>query len=154
MCSSEDKMNASVRSLWARTTIRLWPERYVLVSLPPDSLARALACVASTAATFSAVVVERDEVSLTVEETAWNAHAETVRHHVVDGPYRAITLQVDVDPGVSGYFAPAAERLADAGIAIVPQCAYLKDHLLTRAADAERAVEIMERLARECVAPE
>jgi hypothetical protein len=122
----------------------------MLVSLLHESLNEALSMVSSAGGSFSAIVVEKDEVSLTVKEELWKARAGAFPHHSADGPYRAVSLCVNVDLGVSGYFAPAAERLADAGISIVPQCAYLKDHVLIRAADAERAVEIMEDLAREC----
>jgi hypothetical protein len=148
------EMNALIRSLWARTKILLWPESYILVSLPDDSLVEALTVVSSARGHFSTIVVERDEVSLTVEEGLWKSRAGGIPHFSTDGPYRVITLQLNVDLGVSGYFAPAAERLADAGISVVPQCAYLKDHVLIRAADAGRAVEIMENLARECAAAE
>jgi hypothetical protein len=124
------------------------------VSLPHESLIEALSIVSSAVGHFSAVVVERDEVSLTVEEELWKTHTGAIPHHSADGPYRAITLKLNVDLGISGYFAPAAERLADAGISIVPQCAFLKDHVLIRATDAERAVEIMENLVKECAASE
>ena len=145
-------MNATIRSLWARTKILLWPESYILVSLPHESLVEALSTVSSAEGYFSAVVVERDEVSLTVEDELWKTRAGTIPHHSVDGPYRVITLQLNMDLGVSGYFAPAAERLAGACISIVPQCAFLKDHVLVRATDAERAMKIMENLVRECAA--
>jgi len=143
-------MNQIIQTLWSRTEIVLWPENYLLVSLPHESLIEALSMVSAAAGHFSAIVVEKDEVSLTMEEELWKTRAAAVPHHSADGPFRAVTLQVNVDLGVSGYFAPAAERLADAGISIVPQCAYLKDHVLIRAADADRAVEIMENLVREC----
>jgi hypothetical protein len=122
----------------------------MLVSLPHESLAKAAEIVSKSAERFAALVVEWDEVSLTVEEKLWKSHSETVPYNATEGPFRAITLQLDVDLGVSGYFAPAAERLADAGIPIVPQCAYLKDHVLVYAADAERTVGILEDLVKEC----
>jgi hypothetical protein len=147
-------MNETIRLLWSRTSLHLWPENYMLVSLPHESLIEALSMVSSSAGYFSAIVVEKDEVSLTVKEELWKARAAIVPHHSADGPFKAITLQVNVDLGVSGYFAPAADRLADAGISMVPQCAYLKDHVLIRAADADRAVKIMENLARECAVPD
>ena len=71
-------MNATIRNLWARTRILLWPEGYILVSLPHESLIEALAIVSSAAGHFSAVVVERDEVSLTVEEELWKTRAGTI----------------------------------------------------------------------------
>jgi hypothetical protein len=122
----------------------------MLASLPYKSLPQAVELVSGSAGRFAALVVERDEVSLTIEETLWNSRSASIPHRSVDGPYRVVTFLLNVDLGVCGYFLPAAERLADAGIPIVPQCAYLKDHVLIRAADAERAVEVMENLVREC----
>lgn len=143
-------MNESIQRLWAETKILLWPEKYRLASLPHESLPQAAELVSGSAGRFAALVVERDEVSLTIEETLWNSRSASIPHRAADGPYRVVTFQLNVDLDVSGYFLPAAERFAEAGIPIVPQCAYLKDHVLVRAADAERAVAILIRLVREC----
>ncbi len=146
-------MNERARELWAETRIVVWPERYMLVSLPHDALAAAASLVANEAGRFAALVVEADEVSATVAEDAWSAASSAIHARAVAGPYRAITLDLAIDLGVCGYLLPAAERLADAGISIVPQCAYLKDHLLVRAEDADRAVAILEALVRESGSP-
>lgn len=45
--------------------------------------------------------------------------------------------------------APAVERLAAAGIPIVPQCAFLKDHLLVHERDLVAAVAVFESLIAE-----
>ncbi len=144
-------MTVEVQSLWARTCIRRWPERLVLVSLPHGSLPEAARLIESASkgglpGSFAALVVEDDEVSLTIGESAWNDAAGSIAHNAVAGPYAAITLRLDIDLGVCGYLLPAARLLAEAGISIVPQCAYLKDHLVIRDEDADRAVVILEGL--------
>ena len=58
--------NARVRLLWARTTIRVWPERYRLVSLDPALAGEAGALLSEDPAPFAALVRERDEASLTI----------------------------------------------------------------------------------------
>lgn len=136
------------RAVWARTKLHVWPERYVLASLPVSGLDEAAALLAR-ASGWSALVLERDEVSLTVTEPAWRSSALRACRLAEAGPYRAITLDVDIDLGVIGYLAPAAARLAEAGVSIVPQCAYSKDHLLVREADLERARAVLEALIAE-----
>jgi hypothetical protein len=144
-------MNDDVKRLWASTRIDARPEPYLLISLPLEALPEAAALVAATSGGgFAALVVEPDEVSLTIAEALWSAGADRPPARAVAGPYRAVTLALDIDLGVSGYFAPAAVRLGEAGIPIVPQCAYLKDHVLFRAEDTDRAVGVLEALAREC----
>lgn len=140
----------AAHTLWARTRLHVWPEAYRLVSLPPSALEAAAALVARAAGTFAALVLERDEVSLTLPEELWRASALTKTARRDDGPYRAVTFDLDLDLSVTGYLAPAAARLAAAGVSIVPQCAFLKDHLLVRADQLAAAVVALERLIDDC----
>lgn len=137
------------RAVWARTTLHVWPEPLVLVSLPLAARADA-AELAARATGFAVWVVERDEASLTLAEADWRQSPLRARARAEAGPYRAITLDVEIDLGMVGYLAPAAERLARAGVSIVPQCAYLKDHLLVRADDLAEALRVLEAFVAEC----
>ncbi len=140
-------MNDAIRPLWAKTRLLLWPENLLLISVSHAQLESALKRFLLIGKRFGAVVIERDEVSLTLPEELW--HADPIPGVDVSGPYRAITFDLDVDLAAHGYFSPAAQRLAEAGISIVPQCAFLKDHLLVAAADAIKAIDLLEGLVRE-----
>ena len=137
------------RAVWARTRLHVWPERYLLASLPRRSLTEA-AAVVGRAPGFVGLVAERDEVSLTLTEGAWKESGLAGSAADEAGPYRVITFDVNIDLDVVGYLAPAAAHLAEAGITIVPQCAFLKDHLLVREADLETAVRVLEGLIEDC----
>ncbi len=95
---------------------------------------------------FSCLVLERDEVSLTVAEEVWVASALRTSAREAAGPFRVITFDLDLDLAVTGYLAPAAEALAAAGVPIVPQCAFLKDHLLVPAAQLATAIRALEQV--------
>lgn len=138
------------RALWARTRIHVWPERYVLASLPMEQAAAAAALAGSRTQAFAALVVERDEVSLTLSEDAWRESELRLLARAEAGPFRAITFDIDVELDVCGYLAPAAQRLALAGVSIVPQCAYLKDHLLVHESRLTQALSVLEELIRAC----
>jgi hypothetical protein len=140
-------MNARAQAMWTKTALHVWPERYVLASLRLEALAGAAALAAHPSRAFAALVVERDEVSLTVRKDLWDE--ASLEATAVAGPFRAITFDVNIDLDVCGYLAPAAERLATAGIAIVPQCAFLKDHLLVHERDLAAAVAALEALIAE-----
>jgi len=147
-------MNEEIRRLWAQTRVYVWPQVYALVSLPLEELPLAASLIAASTDTFAALVLEADEVSLTLDEKLWRELAAGgVQAQSVAGPYRAITLLLNIDLGVSGYLLPAAARLAAGDISIVPQCGYLKDHLLIRAEQADRAVEILQGLVNDSVSP-
>lgn len=139
-------MNERAREVWAATRLRPWPEQYRLVSLPPDRLAAAAALAGLAAGSFAGLVLERDEVSLAVSEELWQESPLRAHARSEAGPYRVITLDIDVDLHVTGYLAPAAVLLAEAGVPIVPICGFLKDHLLVREEDLERALAVLHDL--------
>ena len=143
------EVDEAARAVWARTRLHVWPERYVLASLPLRALAE-VAATLSHAEGFVALVAERDEVSLTLDEEAWRTSPVRAQASAEAGPYRAITFDVNIDLAVVGYLAPAALRLARARVSIVPQCAFLKDHVLVREADLETAVRVLEAFIQEC----
>jgi hypothetical protein len=138
-------LDRAVAELWARTRLLIWPETYRLISLDRRAADQAAALI-TRAPGFAALIVERDEVSLTVEQDSWRACPWAAEARAVSRPLRAITLDLDLDLGIVGYLAPAAARLAQAGVSIAPQCAYLKDHLLVAAEQLDRAVGVLERL--------
>ena len=143
-------MNDEIRRLWSQTRILVWPQTYALVSLPLEQLPLAASLAAASTDRFAALVLEADEVSLTIDEQLWQEFAASgVQAKSAAGPYRAVTLQLNIDLDVSGYLSPAAFLLAEAGISIVPQCGYLKDHLLIQAEQADRAVEILQGLVND-----
>lgn len=140
-------MNERARELWARTRIRVWPERYVLASLPVGRLADAASLAVRAGDAFTALVRERDEVSLTLPE-ALRPDLESLEARVA-GPYRVFTFDLELELDVIGFLAPALERLAAAGVSIVPQCGFRTDHLLVFDRDLDAAVHALEALARE-----
>ena len=142
--------NERARALWARTTIRLWPETYQLVSLDPSLGEEAAQALAGNPVPFVALVRERDEVSLTVAEAQWRRSPLRSRARSEAGPFRVITFELALALDVVGYLAPAVARLAEAGISVVPQCAFQKDHLLVPARRAADAVRVLRGLVRDC----
>lgn len=145
-------MDETVTNLWAQTRLSIWPEQYWLVSVAPAMLSDALAVIAASPPYFAALVMECDEVSLTICDAVWQDWREQLQGYQAAGPYKIMTLALNIDLGVCGYLLPAAERLAEASISIMPQCAYLKDHLAIKQEDAARAVHILDELITECQA--
>jgi hypothetical protein len=143
-------MKDQVRALWAKVSLQSHAEPMQLVSLPADQFETAAALVAAETVPVAALIREPGGVSITISERTWIANRARTSAVGSTGPYRAITLDVEVDPSVCGFLAPATARLASAGIAIVPQCGYLRDHLLVPAADLERALEALHALIADC----
>jgi len=138
--------NDRARSLWAATRLHAWPEPVVLVSLPVERAADAAALAGRSGPGFAALVVGRDEASLTVPEAAWRSDPLRRDARAQAGPFRVLTFDLDLALDVCGYLAPAADALARAGVPIVPQCAFRTDHLLVPADKLDVAVEALDAL--------
>jgi len=137
------------RSLWAATRVRVWPERYWLVSLPTDAVPHVAEWFAGIAGSFGGIIADRDELSLTLPENMWLGSPLRARARSAAGPFRAITFDIELPFDVAGYLAPAAERLAAAGVSIVAQCGYSRDHVLVREEQLEPALSTLRALVEE-----
>ncbi len=124
------------------------------MSLPAIRLREAAELVATADSSFAALVVEPAEVALTLPEEQWTREAPRFPEARSGGPYRAITLDAELPLDLVGYLAPAAVRLADAGIGIVPQCGYRTDHLLVHEDDLSDAIRVLEAFVTECGIPQ
>jgi hypothetical protein len=140
-------MESRVQEAWARTRVRVWPERYVLAGLPADRLVAAAALVAMKGSSFATLIAEEREISLTLAETIWKRSGLADLGHAAAGPYRVITLEAELELDLCGYLAPAAARLAEAGVPLVPQGGHRTDHLLVREEDLPAALEVLEEMA-------
>ncbi len=144
-------MNDRARDAWARTTVHVWPGEYLFASVPSERMAEASALAAAApAGTFVALVRERDEIALTVPD-AVRPHLDALAARA-EGPFRVLTFDVVLPLDLVGYLAPAAARLAEAGVPIVPQCGFRTDHLLVRGGDLEAARGVLDAFVRECAA--
>jgi hypothetical protein len=132
--------------------VHVWPGDYLFASVPSRRMAEAAALAAAAPeGAFVALLRERDEIALTLPDEL-RPQLDVLEAQVA-GPFRVLTFDVALPLDLVGYLAPAATRLAEAGVSIVPQCGYRTDHLLVRADDLEAARRVLDALVRECAGP-
>ena len=140
--------NDNVRALWRQSKPIVWAGNYWMVSFERDDRSDAfeLAALSSEADHYVSVICDQHEVALILPDSVWREHQEC--HHVRDayGPLSCLTLDVPLDITVAGYLQPVVERMAEAGVSVVPQCALIYDHILVHEKDAAKAVEIVSQL--------
>ena len=142
-------MHERARQAWAETALKIWPEVYWNLAFDLDERDFAGALFGACDGRFACLVQDHRELSLTVDETLWRRHETAGRHRGVLGPLRAVTFDIPLEIEVVGYLAPAAQRLADAGVSIIPQCAFSMDHLLVLHKDLHTARTVLEALIEE-----
>jgi hypothetical protein len=143
-------LNARSREVWASARIKVWPDSVVLATFPRFAGDRVAAFagrvgVRDTTA-FVAFLTEGEECTLTSPEAAFDTWRLRKRATEVVRGLRAITIDASMPVDLVGFLAPAAARLAEAGIPIIPQCGFHTDHILIPARLLDDAVRVIEGL--------
>lgn len=114
---------------------------YCFVKLPTNAITVAAGIIAEVGEPFTALLVDKDEVSLVIAEEDYTAYqTRLVDHELSVVRYRLITLDVTLEPTLVGLMARISGALAAANISVLPFAAYSRDHLLVSEVDHERAL--------------
>src|SRR5688572_15349131 len=109
---------------------------YRFVSLPPNAIVVAASVVAEAANPFIALLVDKDEVTLMLEEEDYEEYKKRfLGHKVSEARYRLITFDVELEPTLIGFMAKISAALAAARITIMPFAAFSRDHLFVQESD-------------------
>lgn len=120
---------------------------YVIVRLAANGILAASGVLAQIAEPFSAIIVDRHEVSLIMPEELVADFSPRFREFQVSAErYRLITFDVTLDFSLVGFMAHVSAALAAAGIPIMPYAAYTRDHLLVPADKFDLAMDTLRAL--------
>jgi hypothetical protein len=112
---------------------------YTVVHLPAAAITAGAGVLAEIGTPFSALIVDKDEVTLVLPEDAWREYAHRVPDHRTEDSYRLITFDLALDPTLIGFMALVSRILADAGVTILALSAFERDHILVPAAQFQDA---------------
>lgn len=112
---------------------------YTLIHLPAPAITPAAATLAEVGMPFSALVVDKDEVTLVLPDEAWRDFQHRLPDRREVSGYRLITFDLPLDLSVIGFMALVSRVLADAGVSILAISAFERDHLLVPAAQFQAA---------------
>lgn len=135
--------------VFAATTLKLHPEEFTLVSLPLSEKDRALEFFKKVEP-FSTISVDHAEVSLILTQTDWINVEPNFIQYESEGPYSAITFDIVLDLGLVGFLSVVSSILADEGISIFAVSTYLRDHILVKASETEKTMQVLNDLIQRC----
>jgi hypothetical protein len=137
-----------ISALLSSTEILVHPEDYVLISIRLEDESRARK-ILDRADAFSSITFDYSEVSLVLKSDEWDRLRGGFRGYKEDGPYRLITFDIVLDLSIVGFLAAVSARLAEAGVSIYALSTYLRDHILVKGEDVQKAEEVLEGLIQE-----
>lgn len=120
---------------------------YRFVKLPVNAITAAAGVIAQAGNPFSALLLDKDEVTLMIEDEDFEEFKKRLLdHEVSDIRYRLITFDVELEPNLIGFMAHISTALANAHISLMPFAAYSRDHIFVNEADFDKAITILENL--------
>ena len=139
-------MPDSVRQALAAARLYTDDQEYCLVHLPARAITPAAALLAEIAAPFSAIIVDKDEVTLVLNALDFAEVAPRLRDHRVQPGYRLLTFDLPLDLGLIGFMSVVSQALAAQSIPLMAFSAFERDHLLIPAQHFEAARQVLEAL--------
>jgi len=140
-------MVQTIREVLAQAVLYSDDYRYRFIKLPANAIMAAAGVVAAAANPFTALIVDKDEVTLMLDESDYQDYQQRLIEHQVSAiSYRLITFDVELEPTLVGFMAHISSALAQAKISILPYAAYSRDHLFVAEADFEKAMSILRQL--------
>lgn len=120
---------------------------YRFVKLPVNAITAVAGVVAQAGNPFSALLLDKDEITLMIEDEDFEQFKKRLLDHSVsDICYRLITFDVELEPTLIGFMAHISTALAEANISIMPFAAYSRDHIFVNENDFERAMNVLQTL--------
>lgn len=136
--------------VFAATKLKLHPEEFTLVSLPLSDKEKALELFKGVDP-FSTISVDHSEVSLILREPEWSEMSSQFEVYASEGPYRAITFDIVLDLNLIGFLSVVSAVLVDEGISIYAVSTFLRDHILVKSSQADKAMNALGSLIQRCV---
>lgn len=120
---------------------------YRLVQLPANGITLAAGIVAEAALPFSALLADKDEVTLLLPQKICEEFSGRLgRATISEQRYRLITFDAPLEPALVGFMAIISACLSDADIPILSFAAYSRDHIFVPTCHFERAIQALENL--------
>jgi len=113
---------------------------YALIHLPAPAITAAAGVLAEIGEPFSALIVDKDEVTLVLPDEDWQDFKARLPDHHAAGPFRLITFDLPLALDLVGFLALVSRALADAGVTVLAFSAFERDHLLVPASQLEQAI--------------
>ncbi len=140
-------MTQSAKNILSATALYSDDAEYRILRLPPNAITLGAGIVAEANLPFSALIADKDELTLMLPDAACQAFSRRLRFaQISEQSYRLITFDAELEPTLVGFIAQVSAALAAARIPILSFAAYSRDHVFVPAEDFKRAMDALRAL--------
>jgi hypothetical protein len=142
---SETTVGKTVSELLRETKVEVAPASYALIGLRHQDWTRLLENPELSPRADAPFMIFRDgrEVTLLIEEDDWKRIRHMARDARVEGDFRLVTLNIELQWNVVGYLAHVTNILAAAGLSVGALSSFSRDHLLIKQNDLGAALRVL-----------
>jgi len=139
------EQQASAAELLCKAKVEVSPAIFYLIGIRHEDWARLLESPELSPRGSAPFMLLRDghEVTLLLDETDWRTMRHALRDARVEGNFRLLTFDIELDWNVVGFLARVTEILAGAGVSCGALSAFSRDHLLIRQDDLGTALRVL-----------
>ena len=146
------KLSEPMRRILSEAVVKEHADDYTVVSIKLDEEAKAKSLLRDLQP-FSSVTYDNNEVSVVLRASEWERLKGEFSGFEEAGPYRLLTFDIVLDLSIVGFLSVVSAVLAEEGVSIYVLSTYLRDHILARKEDSQRAVAALRKLIEECRRP-
>lgn len=132
-------------ALLRRARVEVAPANYFLIGMRHEDWARLLENPELSPRNDAPFMLLRDqhEVTLLLDETDWRTMRHSARDARIEGGFRLLTFDIELEWNVVGFLARVTQILAEEGISCGALSAFSRDHLLIKQDDLAAALRVL-----------
>jgi hypothetical protein len=134
-----------LKPVFASTKIKEHPEDYTIVSINRKEEKKTRE-ILKNIEPWSSVTFDLEEISVVLKEDEWKRIKNHFQVYQEESPYRLLTFDIVLDLDLVGYLSVISGLLTKEGISIYAVSTYLRDHILVKKKDAEKAISVIRKL--------
>ncbi len=143
-------MTQTAEQVLSSTAFHTDEQVYRVLRLPANAITLGAAILAEAGIAFSALLVDKDEVTLLLrEDVHLNFSKRLHAASISEQSYRLITFAEALEPDLIGFIAHISDALAKANIPILAFAAFSRDHIFVPAEDYSKAMRTLRALQNE-----
>ena len=135
----------SAERLLRKTRLEIASETFFLISLSSDEWLKLLESPELSPRMTAPFMIfkEKYETTLLLDETDFRTIRHAIREAKIEGGFRLLTFNLELDFSVIGFLAEISRILAEAKIPILALSAFSRDHLLIKQNDLADALKAL-----------
>ncbi len=137
--------SSRAEKLLRETRVEVAPETFFLISLKHNDWLKLLENPELSPRMTAPFMIFRDkwEVTMLIDEIDFKTIRHAIREAKIEGNFRLLSFDIELDFDTVGFLAHISKILADADISIVALSAFSRDHLLIKQEDLAKALKVL-----------